>query len=197
VAAIGCDFLACSAYKFYGPHVGVLYGRRELLEAVQIPKLGPAPESAPERLETGTQNHEGLVGAAAAVDFLASLAGPLPRRAALDRVFHELHARGGQLLAQLWSGLGEIPRVSRYGPPPDVPRTPTVAFAVQGLSAQEVVRALAARGLFLSHGDFYASTLVERLGRSREGLVRAGCACYTTSEEIDRLLEAVRTLAAD
>ena len=75
VQALGCDFLACSAYKFYGPHVGVLYGKRERLEALDVPKLAPAPDTAPERLETGTQNHEGIVGAAAAVDYLASLAG--------------------------------------------------------------------------------------------------------------------------
>ena len=70
----GCDFLACSAYKFHGPHLGVLYGRRERLEALEVPKLEPAPEATPERIETGTQNHEGIVGAAAAVDYLASLA---------------------------------------------------------------------------------------------------------------------------
>ena len=87
VQAWGCDFLACSAYKFYGPHVGVLYGKRERLEALDVPKLEPAPDHVPERIETGTQNHEGIVGAAAAVNYLASLTvdpsggEPLSRRA--------------------------------------------------------------------------------------------------------------------
>ena len=102
VRAIGCDFLACSAYKFYGPHVGVLYGRRDLLEALDVPKLEPAPDTAPERLETGTQNHEGIVGAGAAVDFLASLAAGGGRRERLRRAFAALHARG----QALWSGSG-------------------------------------------------------------------------------------------
>ena len=105
VAALGADFLACSAYKFYGPHVGVLWGRQSLLEALDLPKLEPAPENSPDRLETGTQNHEGIVGAAAAVDFLASLAEGPTRRARLESAFKALHSRGQQLVERLWSGL--------------------------------------------------------------------------------------------
>ena len=107
----GCDFLACSAYKFYGPHVGVLYGRRDRIEDLEVAKLEPAPETAPERLETGTQNHEGIVGAAAAVDYLASLAGDgsggddAPRRERLRAAFDALHDRGCSLVARLWDGL--------------------------------------------------------------------------------------------
>src|SRR5262245_47616454 len=120
-AALGADFLACSAYKFYGPHVGVLWGRQALIEELDLPKLEPAPEHAPERLETGTQNHEGIVGAAAAVDFLASLgpAGAATRRDRLAAAFAMLHARGRELVARLWSGLREVPGVTVYGPPPD------------------------------------------------------------------------------
>jgi cysteine desulfurase family protein (TIGR01976 family) len=195
VAALGCDFLACSAYKFYGPHVGVLWGRQALLEAIDVPRLDPAPEVAPQRLETGTQNHEGIVGAAAAVDFLASLAEGPDRRTRLARVQAGLHARGLSLLERLWSGLGAIPGVTLYGAPPSDARTPTVAFAVDGHVAEDVARALGGQGIFLSHGDFYATTVAHRLGRAEDGLVRAGCACYTTSAEVDRLVEGVAALA--
>ena len=201
VRAIGCDFLACSAYKFYGPHIGILYGRRELLDCVDVPRLDPAPAEAPERLETGTQNHEGIVGAAAAVDFLASLArsevasgvaGREQRRAALRRTFDALHRRGTVLLERLWTGLAEMDHVTLYGPPPDAPRTPTLAFTVRGRSTDDVATDLARRGVFVSNGDFYAATVIERLGRGTDGVVRAGCACYTTSQEVDRLIDALR-----
>jgi cysteine desulfurase family protein (TIGR01976 family) len=195
VRAIGCDFLACSAYKFYGPHIGVLYGQRERLEALDVPKLAPAPDTAPERLETGTLNHEGIVGAGAAVEFLASLAAGGARRDRLERAATALHHRGQALLEQLWGGLSETGGVTLYGPPPGRPRTPTVAFTVAGLTSDEVATALAGEGVFVSNGDFYATTVVERLGLSAHGLVRAGCACYTTADEIDRLVAGVRRLA--
>ena len=194
VRAIDCDFLACSAYKFYGPHVGVLYGKHDLLEHLDVPKLRPAPDTAPERLETGTQNHEGIVGAAAAVEFLAALADGPTRRDRLRATFDVLHERGTALVERLWRGLTEIDGVRLYGPSPAEPRTPTVSFTVGDLPSEEVCRRLADRGIFASHGDFYATTVVERLGLSGRGLVRIGCACYTTEEEIDRLLAAVREI---
>jgi selenocysteine lyase/cysteine desulfurase len=157
--------------------------------------LQPAPETAPERLETGTQNHEGMVGAAAAVGFLASLADGPTRRARLRNAFDALHERGRALTETLWGGLSDIKGVRLYGPPPSEPRTPTVSFVVEGRPSIEVCRRLADRGLFASHGDFYARTVTERLGLAQEGLVRVGCACYTTDEEIERLLEAVREVA--
>jgi cysteine desulfurase family protein (TIGR01976 family) len=198
VAALDCDLLACSAYKFYGPHVGVLYGRRDLLASLDVPKLAPAPDTVPERLETGTQNHEGIVGAAAAVNFLASLAGTAPeasRREALTRVFAALHARGEALVTRLYTGLEAIAGVSVYGPRPGEPRTPTVAFAVKDRPSDEVARELVSRGLFLSNGDFYAATIVERLGHGADGVVRAGCGCYTTGDEVERLIAAVAEIA--
>ena len=197
VDALGCDLLSCSAYKFYGPHIGVLYGRHDLLSRIDVPKLAPAPSTAPERLETGTQNHEGIVGAAAAVDFLASLdrgSGPTRRRA-LETVFGVLHARGQALITRLYEGLKAIPGVTVYGPAPDQPRTPTIAFVVKNRTSDEVARELVSRGLFLSNGDFYASTAIARLGHETDGVVRAGCACYTSAEEVDRLLEAVEDVA--
>ena len=197
VASIGCDFLACSPYKFYGPHLGVLWGRRELLESLDVPKLVPAPDEVPERLETGTLSHEGIVGAAAAVRFLASLSGTpdAPLRGSLARAYSLLHARGESLFRRLWTGLGEIRGVTRYGPPPGLPRTPTVSFVVEGRGSDAVAEELASRGIFCSSGDFYAWTVVRRLGHGSDGVVRAGCACYTTEEEIDRLLSGLREIA--
>ena len=168
VQALGCDFLACSAYKFYGPHVGVLFGRAAWLRDVDVPKLQPAPDEAPDRLETGTQNHEGIVGAAAAVDFLASIGASAPtRRAQLVHAFEALHAQGEALVARLWQGLAAIDGVRLYGRSPGQPRTPTVGFAVAGLDAGEVAVSLAERGVFVSHGNFYAATVVERLAPGR------------------------------
>ncbi|MCA1619699.1 MAG: cysteine desulfurase-like protein [Acidobacteria bacterium] len=203
VRALRCDFLVCSAYKFYGPHAGAMFCRRELLESLPFPKLQPAPDYAPEVAETGTQNHEGIVGSAAAVDFLASLTRGTPtaplessaRRERLRRAFDALHARGAELTRLMWEGLSGVGGVRLYGPGPGEPRTPTVAFTVEGVASTEVARRLASRGVFVSHGDFYAATVVERLGLLPEGLVRAGCACYTTREEVERLVGGVGEIA--
>lgn len=191
VQSLDCDFLGMSAYKFYGPHVGVMFGKLDLLESINFPKLIPAPEAAPENVETGTQNQEGVVGAGAAVEFLASLAGQGSRRSRLQAAYEELHQRSAELTRRLWDGLTSINGVRLYGPSPELPRTPTIAFTVDGVTSTDVSRRLASRGLFLSHGDFYAATVVERIGLGEEGLVRAGCACYTTTDEIERLIEGV------
>jgi len=196
VRTLGCDFLACSAYKFYGPHVGIVWGRRDLLSSLDVPRLPPAPNTAPERFETGTQNHEGIAGAAAAVEFLASLARDGgSRRQRLQASFEGLHARGRALLGRAWKGLSSIAGIQLYGPMPDKPRTPTVCFTVDGVQSEAVVRQLADRAVFATHGDFYASTVASRLGHARDGLVRAGCACYTSENDVDRLIEGVRAIA--
>lgn len=195
VRALDCDFLAMSAYKFYGPHIGVLYAKRELYEKIDFPRLVPAPDYAPENSETGTQNQEGMVGAGAAVDFLASFSPASTRREQLASFFKESHGRNAHLFERLWDGLSAMNRVTLYGPPPNLPRTPTVSFTIEGCPSAEAARRLSEKGLFLSHGDFYAATVVERFGLVSEGLLRAGCACYTTEEEIDRLLEGVSELA--
>jgi len=195
VPALDCDFLAMSAYKFYGPHEGILFGKAGLLGSLAFPKLVPAPNAAPENVETGTQNHEGIVGTGAAIDFLASLASAGSRRERLTNVYDELHRRSAALVERLWSGLAATNRVRLYGPTPDVPRTPTVAFTIDGVPSTAVAQRLASRGLFLSHGDFYAATVVERLGLGAEGLVRAGCACYTSEDEIDHLITGVEEIA--
>ncbi|MFN9214880.1 MAG: cysteine desulfurase-like protein [Gemmatimonadota bacterium] len=196
VAALGCDFLACSAYKFYGPHLGILWGRHALLEALDVPKLAPAPSHAPEKLETGTQSHEAIAGAMAAVDYLAGIGAGATRRERLQHAFHALHERGHDLLQRLWDGLRAVEGVTVHGVAPDQPRTPTIAFTVRGRSSEDVARRLAERAVFVSHGDFYATTVVERLGLAAEGLVRAGAACYTTAAEVDRLVAGVAAVAA-
>ena len=208
VKATDCDFLTCSAYKFYGPHVSVFYGKRELLESIDFPKLQPAPDTAPERVEMGTQNHEGIAGAAAAVEFYASLAGDAgvscvdlaqdaqaTRRELLQSAFASLRAHSAPQVKRLWEELSKTNGLRLYGPPPDVERTPTISFIVKDVTSTDVARRLAERGLFASHGDFYAQTVIERLGLAPEGLVRVGCACYTSDEEIERLIEAVREIA--
>jgi cysteine desulfurase family protein (TIGR01976 family) len=235
VKEMNCDFLMCSAYKFYGPHMSVFYGRKDLLESIDFPKLEPAPNYAPERAEMGTQNHEGIAGAAAAVDFYAWLAGynaardgksvstasgservstasgservstasdserikgaNQDRRRALQAAFAGLRAHSGPQVARLWEELARINGIRLYGPPPHVARTPTVSFTVKGIASTEVARKLSEKGLFVSHGDFYAQTVVDRLGLQPEGLVRVGCACYTSDEEIDRLIEGVQEIA--
>lgn len=190
-----CDFLACSAYKFYGPHAGFLFGKEALISALDVPKLEPSPDEAPERLETGTQNHEGIVGTGAAVDFIAAIGHGESRRQKIVTAMAALHAHGDALVRQLWEGLGRIPGVRRFGPTPDQPRTPTVSFVVDAAPSERVAVVLARKGVFVSHGDFYAATVIERLGHTTDGVVRAGCACYTTAEEVDRLLEGVSAVA--
>ena len=196
VQQIGCDFLACSSYKFYGPHAGVLFGRRDVVQSADTPRLDPAPSEAPEKLETGTQNHEGIVGAAAAVKYIASIGGESGSlRAQLARAYSTLHTRGETLLTQLWEGLSAIDGVRLYGPPPGTPRTPTVSFTVSSHDTTSVAKALAKQGVFASNGDFYASTVAAVLGRGEDGFVRAGAACYTTSDEVERLVAGVRAIA--
>jgi len=208
VKETNCDFLTCSAYKFYGPHVSVFYGKKHLLESVDFPRLQPAPNTAPERAEMGTQNHEGIAGAAATVDFYASLVGgtgvpPVnlaqdaraTRRQRLESAFAGLRAHSSAQVKRLWEELANIKGVRLYGPPPQVARTPTVSFVVKDVASTEVARRLADRGLFASHGDFYAQTIIERLGLQPKGLVRVGCACYTSDDEIERLIEAVGEIA--
>ena len=195
VQDFGCDFLSCSAYKFYGPHIGILYGRKEVLETIDFPKLKPAPDYSPEFAETGTQSHESIAGAGAAVDFLASLSTGETRREKLKNTFAEFHFRKKDLFKTLWEGLSAIEGVKLFGQNPDEKRTPTIAFTVKGFDSQTVSEKLATSGVFTSHGDFYAMTVVEKFGLQNEGLVRAGIACYTTSEEIERLIEGVQIVA--
>src|SRR2546421_360942 len=146
----------------------------------------------------GTLNHEGIAGAAAAVDFYASLVAQvdnLPnRRDVLQSSFAGLRAHSSPQVRNLWDSLARIDGVRLYGPPPDVERTPTVSFIIKSVASTEAARRLAERGLFVSHGDFYAQTVIERLGLAPAGLVRVGCAWYTSDDEGERLIDAVREI---
>ena len=182
VRAIDCDFLALSAYKFYGPHIGILFTRKNLLESLPFPKLEPAPDSAPERAETGTQNQEGIAGVKATIDFMQLID------------FSWLHQHSQKLTRLLWDGLKSIRRVRVYGPGLTERRTPTVSFTADGMTSEDLARGLVKRAIFASHGDFYAATVIRVLGV--EGLLRIGCAAYTTEEEIERLLDCLKTLCS-
>lgn len=191
VEEFGCDFLGCSAYKFYGPHIGVMFGRKELLEDLDFPKLKPAPDYSPERMETGTQNHEGIVGAAAAVDFIADFGVGETRRERLADAFAKFAKHDATLVKLLHDGLSSIDSVKVYGPGLDQKRTSLVSCTVGDHRSREVAEALVDDGLFLSSGDFYAATVVERLGLKEQGLLRTGCAIYTTNNEVQRLVEGI------
>jgi cysteine desulfurase family protein (TIGR01976 family) len=202
VRAIGCDFLACSPFKFYGPHLGMLYGKHELLSELDVAKLAPAPAQAPDRWETGTLNFEALAGTTAAIDFMASLdAGSGTgdsRRARLASAYDSMHERIEPIFASLWHGLAAVRGVKLFGPPPSaLPRSPTVSFTVSGVDSRAVATRLANEyGVFASNGNFYAATIAERYGLSGSGWVRAGCACYTTAEEVERLVSGVRAISS-
>jgi selenocysteine lyase/cysteine desulfurase len=118
----------------------------------------------------------------------------MSRRDALRSTFNALHARGDALLARVWNSLAEVPGVTLYGPKPRTARTPTLSFTLRGHKTDDVAIELAQRGVFISNGDFYAATIIDRLGLVPDGLVRVGCSCYTTDEEVDRLLDGVRAL---
>jgi selenocysteine lyase/cysteine desulfurase len=180
VAALGCDALACSAYKWFGPHVGVLWARPELLEALAPDKLRPSPDTVPERWELGTLPFESLAGVRAAADFVQ----------ALDR--EAVRAHEGRLLAQMVEGLAALEGVTLHGAPRD--RTSTVMFSVAGRSARDVAAALARAEVAVWDGNYYALELSRWLGLEPGGAIRAGCVAYNDANDVDRLVEAVAAL---
>jgi cysteine desulfurase family protein (TIGR01976 family) len=201
VQALGCDFLACSAYKFFGPHVGILWGRGELLERVRPYKVPPAADVVPDRWETGTLSHEGIAGTGAAVDWIAGLGGGTEQggpREGLKRAYAAIEAHESYLFDRLLAGLRAVDGVRIYGAPAGAPRTPTVGFTVEGKPPPDVAGWLAEEGIFVWNGNFYATTVCERLGlEDRGGLIRAGLAPYNTDEDVDRLVDEVGRIAAD
>jgi cysteine desulfurase family protein (TIGR01976 family) len=204
VRSLDCDFLVCSPYKFFGPHLGVLYGKRKHLLRLRPYKVRPATDSIPGRWETGTQNHEGLAGVTAAVDYLAELGQrhtPEARgqRAALLAAFDALRVYERRLLEQMIPALLEIPGLTFYGiaePARFQQRVPTVAVRIAGRSPRELAAYLGERGIFTWDGNYYALNLSERLGVEPDGgMLRIGLVHYNTAEEVDRLLAALRELA--
>ena len=192
VQAWGCDFLACSAYKFFGPHVGVLWGKRRWLDELEPYKVRPAADTIPDRWMTGTQNHEGLAGVAAAVAYLAGIAGGLrPSMLAVQAYEREL---AGRLLA----GLAERTRFKVWGitePSRLDQRVPTISITAADRSPTDIARHLAERDFYVWNGNMYALELSERLGlEDRGGLLRIGLVHYNTAEEVERLLRALDEL---
>jgi cysteine desulfurase family protein (TIGR01976 family) len=188
--AIGADIITCSAYKFFGPHVGVTAVRRDLFERLDVYRLEPAPDHIPDKLETGTQNHEGIAGVKGALDFIASLGEGTSQRERLTSAMEAIEEHEADLAAKFREGLGDLPRVELYAAPESVRKTPTIAFRVQGFTTEEVCARMLEHGFFIAAGDFYASTLAEKLGISdRGGFVRAGLAPYSTEEEVERFVE--------
>jgi cysteine desulfurase family protein (TIGR01976 family) len=183
VAVVGCDFLVCSAYKFFGPHVGILYGRGELLARHRPYKVRPATDEPPHSWETGTLNLEGLAGAAAAISYLEEVG------------MEAVAAYEATLTRRLLDGLCSLPRVRVYGTMEPAKRVPTAAFTVDGHTPREVSSALAERDIFVWDGNYYALELMQRLDlEARGGAVRVGAVHYNTPAEIDRFLDAVSDL---
>jgi selenocysteine lyase/cysteine desulfurase len=180
VDALGCDALACSAYKWFGPHAAVLWGRPEVLEPMRPDKLRPSPDELPDRFELGTLPFEALAGVRAAAEFMLSL----------DR--DALRAHEDALLGQMLDGLRAIDGVTVHGAARD--RAPTVMFTVDGRPSVEVARALAAEQVAVWHGNYYALELARHLGVERDGAVRAGAVAYTDEEDVRRLLDVVARL---
>lgn len=202
VQALGCDFLACSAYKFFGPHVGVLWGRRELLESLPASKVRPAPDDLPGRWMTGTQNHEGLAGVAAAVRYLESIgahrAPESTSREQLHAAMNAIRAHEQTLTGRLLAGLAERPRFRVWGVR-DLDRlddrVPTVAITARDVLPQTLAEHLSARQIYVWSGNMYAQELSERLGlEASGGFVRLGMVHYNTPGEIDAVLAALDAL---
>ncbi len=197
VLTAGVDFLLCSAYKFYGPHVGILYSREGLLEQLQTDRLRTQDPRAPFRIETGTQNHAALAGVKAAIAYLASLGNGEPLREKLVSAMESVGGHERALGARLHAGLSAITGVTVHGQTFDSAlRAPTVSFTMKDRRAEEVAAFLAERGICTWDGHFYAIRPMEVLGLlDGGGVTRVGVSLYTTAEEIDRLLEGVRHLA--
>jgi cysteine desulfurase family protein (TIGR01976 family) len=203
VRAVGTDFLACSTYKFFGPHAGVLYGRAEILGALPAYKLRPATD----RFETGTGNFEGLNGVTAAVEYIASVgeaygdaAAGASRRDRVAAGMRAIRRYEMDLFGRLMDGLEGIPGLTFYGIGERSrfeERTPTAALRLAGIPPRDVAERLGAEGIAVWDGDFYATGLIERLGLLESGgVVRVGLTHYNTAGEVDRLLDALERIAA-
>ncbi|MCF2862550.1 cysteine desulfurase-like protein [Pseudoalteromonas sp. Cnat2-41] len=201
VQALDCDFLACSAYKFFGPHVGIVYGKRAHLEHFTPYKVAPAKDVVPGRWETGTQSFEGLAGVTAAIDYIASLSGldaSTPRRQRLQVAFANSKEHEMALSRHFLTRLAEFPQITLYGIS-DVERvqqrTPTFALTIAGFEPRQISEFLGQHHLCVWDGNFYAQGLCEQLGvMDKGGVVRIGCMHYNSIAEIDRLFELLATL---
>lgn len=191
VQALDCDFLVASAYKFFGPHTGILYGRLDHLAAFDAYKVRPAPSDPPGKWETGTQSFESIAGVTAAVDYLASLGDQAgSRRHALETAYASIHEYETGLSRRFLEGVAQIDAVQIYGVPmADGWRVSTFAFGVEGHHADDVAHLLRSNGIYVWSGHYYAVNVMDRLGvEDEDGLVRVGFVHYNTADEVDRLL---------
>jgi cysteine desulfurase family protein (TIGR01976 family) len=193
--ATGADVLTCSAYKFFGPHVGVTVVKRDLLEAMSVYKAEPAPDYIPDKLETGTQNHEGIAGVKGAIDFISSLGDGASLRDKLVSGMRAIEEYEAVLAERFRTALREIRGVQLYTAPNDVRKTPTIAFRIENRAPREFCEHMAEEGFFVADGHFYASTLAEKLGiRHKGGWIRAGLAPYSTEDEVEGFIELLKRL---
>ena len=194
---LGADVITCSAYKFFGPHVGVTAIKRAVFEELRPHRQDPAPDYVPDKLETGTQNHEGIAGVEGALDFIASLGGGETVRERLVSGMQAVEEYEESLALKLRLTLDALPAITVHAAPGDIRKTPTVAFRVEGRTPREVCEIALEAGYFVAGGDFYASTLSEKLGiRESGGWVRVGLAPYNTVEEVDGFVGAMEMLVA-
>jgi cysteine desulfurase family protein (TIGR01976 family) len=197
VKTLDCDFLVCSAYKFFGPHEGVLYGKFDLLNRLPAYKVRPAKDRPPYKFETGTQNHEGIAGTLAAVEYLANLSGNdepgLSRRERLAGAMKKIEEYEHGLVYRLITGLQQVQGLHIYGIEDlgrSNQRVPTVAFRIDGFSPRHIAEHLGEPGIFVWDGNYYALAVTERLGlEDKGGMVRVGLVHYNTEEEVDRFLD--------
>lgn len=198
VGATDCDFLVASAYKFFGPHTGILYGKLDRLADLDFYKVRPAPSDPPDKLETGTQSFESIAGVTAAVDYLADLgANPdLPRRKRLENAYAQIKDHERSLATRFLEGISGLSRVTVHGVPvADERRVATFAVSVDGVRPVEVTSRMAAQGLYVWSGHYYAVNAMDRLGfLDTGGLVRIGFVHYNTLAEVDRALESLAAL---
>jgi len=194
--ALGADILCCSAYKFFGPHIGIVAIRRDIFEKLEVYRLVPAPADAPDKLETGTLNHEGLAGIKPAVEFIAALGHGSTRRERIVSGYERIEAHENRLAEKIRRSLSSSPRIRLCQAPPGVRKTPTVALTVAGMAPAEVCKRVIDRAaVFIAEGNFYAWTLAEKLGvNATGGWVRAGLSPYNSDEEVDRFTAAMQGL---
>lgn len=194
--AFDCDFLVASAYKFFGPHTGVLYGKLDRLAALDAYRVRPAPSDPPGKMETGTQSFESLAGVAAAVDYLAGLTpGSGTPRTRLEAAYDAIADHEGALASRFLEGIGSLPGVRLHGVQEPEGRVPTFALEVEGTHPDAVVVHLASAGIYAWAGHYYAVNVMDRLGKLESGgLTRIGFVHYNDHEEVDRALEALGDL---
>lgn len=219
VRELDVDFLLCSAYKFFGPHIGILYGKKDSFVELPAYHLKPQSDEIPYRIETGTLNHEGIAGAGEAVEFIADLGKHFDGKMKYSREVQASESPGLAVISErrrsilagmkliksyedplakkIREELLSMERVRVYGPPPEIPQTSTISFIIKGIIPEQVASKLGEKGIFVWDGHFYALRQVERFELERSGgLVRIGLSPYNTEEEVDRLLEELRKLVS-